>query len=292
MWYSSFYDTKSGPGGIGLATSRDGVHWTRVNDGHPVLGISADQTISAGRFDAGQVMGPEVLHDGQRWLMWYTGMGLDRHESGFGYYRIGAATSFDGIDWTRIDGNSPIFDVGSVGSSDSVQVATPSVLRDADGYRMWYAAWSPEFNHTISSARSSDGIRWTKDDGGRPVNGLNPSIAFGPAVCRIGGEYLMMYMALRTTPGMYAASSGDGRSWRMMNSGQPILSPGAPDDFDAYLVGHPAILVHGDQVRVWYTGYRRDVDAPEGLELRIGLAEGRWQIAQHQASGAQGSEVE
>jgi hypothetical protein len=274
MWYSSLYDTKSGPGGIGLATSRDGIHWARINDGHPVL------SISAGHFDAGQVMGPNVLHDDQRWLMWYTGMSLDRHESGFGYYRIGAATSPDGIVWTRSD-DSPILDVGSTGSSDSVQVATPSVIRETDGYRMWYAAWSPEFNHTISSARSGDGIHWTKDDDGRPVSGLSPSIAFGPAVCRIGDEYLMLYMALRATPGIYAAIGADGRSWRMLNSGQPVLSPGSPDDFDAYLVGHPTILVDGDQLRVWYTGYRRNAMAPEGLELRIGLAEGSWPPARN-----------
>src|SRR5687767_7051268 len=39
MWYSSQYESKDGPRGIGLATSVDGVNWRRLNGGKPVLTV-------------------------------------------------------------------------------------------------------------------------------------------------------------------------------------------------------------------------------------------------------------
>src|SRR5688572_335402 len=37
MWYSSYYNAQYGDGRIGLATSKDGLTWTREHGGTPLL---------------------------------------------------------------------------------------------------------------------------------------------------------------------------------------------------------------------------------------------------------------
>jgi len=269
MWYSSFYDSHMGVGGIGMATSTDGIHWKRANNGQPVLSVGPQ-----GAFDDGQIMGPDVDFDEHLYRMWYTGMASKWGPSGLGYYRIGLATSADGIHWTRAHGGRPVFDLGPPGSFDSVQVATPSVLRVNGKYRMWYAAWSPKTQHRICVADSRDGIHWRRENRGKPVSGLRAPYAYGPAVCRIDGQFLLLYTSSPTLPrGLYAAASSDGFHWRIANGGKPVLPPGSSTDIDGSLTGHACLLKIGHSLKVWYTGYRRERAGIDGWKLRIGLAE-------------------
>lgn len=268
LWYSSLYDANLGPGGIGYAKSNDGIDWQRQNNSEPVLTVG---TKDAG--DDGQVMGPEVLRVGDEFYMWYTGMPHERHASGIGYYRIFLARSTDGLHWNRANKGRPVLDLGSPGSPDDVQAATPSIIRVDGEFRMWYAAWSPHTNHTICAARSEDGVIWYRENEGRHVTGLNPSVAFGHAVCRWQGRLLMTYMALQARRGMYGAVSDDGLHWTMLNDGEPVLSPGPKNNFDAAHVGHAFLLPLDRSLRMWYTGYQSAKDSPNlGLRLQIGVA--------------------
>ncbi len=270
MWFSSVYDSKMGPGGIGSAESADGIQWRRLNRGRPVLGLGPE-----GAFDDGQVMGPEVHFDGALYRMWYTGMSRIRHASGFGHYRIGLATSRDGIEWRRENRGRPVLDVGPAGSPDEVQAATPSIVKQRDGYRMWYAAWSPKWSHTVCVAVSRDGISWTRENRRQPVSGLYEGGAYGPAVCGLNDGYLLLYMPLsRDRKGLYGATSRDGIAWRGL-APEPLIALGTGDAFDEYLAGHPCLLAEGGRVRAWYTGYRREAGGANGWKLRIGLAEAR-----------------
>lgn len=281
MWYSALCDAKDGPGGIGLATSRDGIHWRRANGGKPVLTVSPPNTVGTpAALDAANIMGPQVLRVGDRYLMWYTGMPTARHSSGLGFYRIFLASSPDGITWKRENDGQPVLDLGPADAPDAVQAATPAVLldpvlRDADGktFRMWYAAWSPTHNHTICTATSDDGLHWTRDHNGAPITGLNPPTAYGQAIARVGDQYLLLYMSLAKVKGLYAATSTDGQNWRMLNNAQPVLTPNPAGNFDDHLVGHPEILIDGETLRIWYTGYQRTTDKKLPLCLTIGLAE-------------------
>jgi len=268
MWYSANYNAADGLGGIGLATSKDGLVWSRQNGGKPVLSFGAD-----GAFDDAQILGPEVLRDGSRYLMWYTGDNGEKDATGIFHYQIGLATSEDGIAWTRANDGKPVLANGPAGSFDEVQAATPSILREGDGYRMWYAAWAPKTNHTICVACSSDGVTWQRENDGRPIDGLNPSIAFGHSICRVGQRYVMLYMALNASRGLYAATSDDGPHWSMVNGGAPVLSPGSEGDFDANTIGHPFLLAENDVLRCWYTGYQAKLGGIGNWELRIGYAD-------------------
>lgn len=268
MWYSSLYDSKMGSGGIGVAESLDGIRWKRLNGGRAVL-----EPASEGAFDDGQVMGPEVHFDGTLYRMWYAGMNRVWHRSGFGHYRIGLAVSDDGIHWRRENGGRPVLDIGPPGSPDEVQAGSPSIVKGPAGYRMWYAAWAPKPGHTVCTARSRDGISWTRERNGTPVSGLDPSGAYGPAVRAVNGSYVLLYMPLAAKQkGLYGAVSTNGTEWRMV-SPTPLIAPGACDAFDEFLTGHAFLLAEQDRLLAWYTGYRREPGGVRGWKLRIGLAE-------------------
>ncbi len=86
-------------------------------------------------------------------------------------YRIGYATSIDGITWTKLDTAVLIPDAGAW---DAYTVEGQTVIRENGTYKMWYNAWaSPNDAGGIGYATSQNGIDWTKDTVNNPV--LTPS---------------------------------------------------------------------------------------------------------------------
>lgn len=130
MWYSAFgypdflYR-------IGLATSQDGVNWTR--HGAPILSESGDP----GRFDQLSVWDPFVVWEGDRYRMWYGGIVEED-----GRYRVGSATSPDGIIWTRQTGPGDYgceLDVGGPGRWDQTIIISPQIFVEGESYRMFFS---------------------------------------------------------------------------------------------------------------------------------------------------------
>ena len=132
---------------------------------------------------------------------------------------------------------------------------------------MWYSAYSAETDHTICVARSRGGVRWERENDGRPVTGLEPARVTGPAVCRWGDGYLMLFSGCARRWSVYAAVSRDGYQWHMLSDGRSAIPVEKPDSFDCRQLHHPCLLRRGERLRVWYTG-----DGPDG-KLRVGLAE-------------------
>lgn len=102
---------------------------------------------------------PFVLADGGRWRMWYVS-GTEWRPHGSSprhYYNIRYAESKDGLTWRRegvvcLDYASP----------EEYAFARPWVVRDAQGYRMWFAVRGDRYH--IGFAESSDGATWTRRD--------------------------------------------------------------------------------------------------------------------------------
>jgi hypothetical protein len=221
-------------------------------------------------------MGPEAHFDGQIWRLWYTGMPVERSASGIGYSEIGLATSADGIHFRRANDGAVVLPRGGPDAPDGVQSATPSILREGEKFRMWYAAWSPTRGHSICISTSPDGVAWTRGNAGRPVSGLRPAEAYGHAVCHTANGYLLLYMALKAKQGLYGATSKDGVRWTMLSE-DPVFGLGDRDSFDSRLVGHPFLFPTPDgRLRMWYTGYANHPAGPNGWRLRIGMASGVW----------------
>ncbi|MES2639594.1 MAG: MYXO-CTERM sorting domain-containing protein [Myxococcota bacterium] len=135
---------------IGLATSRDGVNWTKYA-GNPVLTIDYDHTT----VDGIHVHMPTVVKDGADWHMFYS-----CYQDSVGN-RICHATSPDGYTWTP-EGVALDFGVG--GEIDSGSLRMPDVLIGPDGtWHMLYNATDPEQHYGPTAyATSADGWTWTK----------------------------------------------------------------------------------------------------------------------------------
>ncbi|MBL8079829.1 MAG: hypothetical protein JNM55_17815 [Anaerolineales bacterium] len=107
MYYSGADST--GKQQIGMATSSDGIQWTKYNDPATTDAPYAEsdpvfQPGEAGSWDAYQVHQPRVLETPQGWAMFYRGT-KDRNNN----MALGLATSDDGIHWDRSALN-PVFD--------------------------------------------------------------------------------------------------------------------------------------------------------------------------------------
>lgn len=134
------------------------------------LAISEDGGASFTRYSRGPILPPDdvdpfltplafVLAEDGGFTMWYTSGvrwvvdgGVPKH-----YYHIKRARSHNGIAWEK-RGEVAIDFVG-----DEYAIARPWVVRDADGYRMWYAYRGLAYR--IGYAESDDGISWVRRDG-------------------------------------------------------------------------------------------------------------------------------
>ncbi|MBI85462.1 MAG: hypothetical protein CMJ81_19895 [Planctomycetaceae bacterium] len=159
---------------IGLATSSDGVHWTRANNGNPVLEIGPK-----GSIDAVQATGCHVIRQGDKFLMWYGAYN--------GTHTIGLATSEDGVHWHKEN------DGKSLSGLNGRQQLGPSVYFDGDCYLMFYNTIQQTPNGgalwTLFPASSSDGILWKPALDHQPILGAAPTGNFGSADGKTGNNH-------------------------------------------------------------------------------------------------------
>jgi hypothetical protein len=155
MWYGGADGTYAPTGvrveRLGLATSSDGIHWTRQHDGRPVLDIGPDQSV-----DSIQATGAAIIKDPAGFRMWYGAFN--------GVHRLATATSRDGIQWTKDDRGAVTglqADTGALG---------PSVYFDGRKYLMLYSVIADR-QWVMVAATSADGWSWTPVAGRAPVLG-------------------------------------------------------------------------------------------------------------------------
>jgi predicted GH43/DUF377 family glycosyl hydrolase len=181
LWYHSYDGTRRR---IGYAESPDGLTWTKRSE--PVLDVG-----TPGAWDDGSIVEPRVFHMSDGYRMYYGGM-----HRGASAYRLGIATSPDGITWTR-SADSPVF--GDYAGGPYLD-AGAGIITDAQGtWHMWYGVAPFQAIHYASSP---DGISWTP--GPDPVLTPNPDpssadhqgVGDSVSVYRDDGEYRVMYTGL------------------------------------------------------------------------------------------------
>ncbi len=272
MYYSGYgyYDPDSWPykWRVSLATSSDGITWTK-SPFNPIIDVGL-----SGNWDSDGIHAPSVLKEGSNdYKMWYSGIG-----SG-GNWRIGYATSTDGVNWVRY-GTSPVLDLGAPGSYDGVHAYGPNVIKDGGIYKMYYNLHDGAYVR-VGMATSSDGITWTKYDGPDVDTNADPVVDIGspgawddtyvsyPSVIKDSdGTYKMWYAGYNYSgwQGGYAYSN-DGLNWN--KNAAPILttnsdySQGAP--FDGGAATFPAVLKDGEAYKIFYSG-------SDYAQWQIGLA--------------------
>jgi hypothetical protein len=174
---------------IALATSKDGVRWEP-------RGIVLRPGEDEDAWDVLLVGRPSVLHDGERFRMWYDGrkdlpegpLAGDAPTSTNSRRFVGLATSIDGLRWTKHGGN-PVFgdDAGGI-----------DVKRLGDRFVMLY-----ESRDGTKAAVSDDGIEWQGRGLVLPISGgeadafghVTPKLSIGP-----DGEPEAVYIGAASAP--------------------------------------------------------------------------------------------
>jgi len=184
---------------IGLAVSRDGgLACARISPG-PLLDRSMVDPYFCATADVG--CWPDGPHDAPRWRMWYAS-GTEWRRTGEALeprYHIKYAESADGISWHR-DGTVAI----DFASPDEGGLVRPAVLRDADGWRMWYSrrGWHDyrgggPSSYRIGYAESADGRTWRRCDAEAGIDvsvaGWDAEMIEYPAVIAVGERLHLFY---------------------------------------------------------------------------------------------------
>jgi uncharacterized repeat protein (TIGR01451 family) len=245
MWYTG--SDGANPSKIGLATSTDGINWTK-SSANPVLSPDAS-------WDESGVRAGAVIFDDGLYKMWYTMVTGTRTQ-------IGYATSPDGITWNKYGPNGFALSVGAYGSWEDEGVSDPIVIKEGGAYHLWYTG-NDGATLRIGHA-TSYGIVWTKDPA-NPVLDLGSPGAwdwlhvYGPSVVKVGAEYKLWYSG-ETLPAAWQtgyATSSDGSTW---TRGKMLIPEGASGAFDAASADYPSVMVDGDKYKVWYSGLNNSGD--------------------------------
>ena len=144
MWYTGqVWEGSHGKSWMGAARSDDGIHFERLRD-KPVISPEYD-------FEKESVMGPFVMYDNGIFRMWYTAG--ETYEPNTICY----AESKDGIEWKKY-GQNPIFCCEPQNEYEQNRIGACDILKDDNGYLMFYIGYRDINTACICAARSRDGI--------------------------------------------------------------------------------------------------------------------------------------
>jgi hypothetical protein len=289
MWYYCRDAQMAGPpalgsGRIAMATSIDGIAWSRV-DGLEARGAVFAPGSGADDFDSLHVGLTDVSRGAGEWLMWYFGGELRSStrpaigtQAGLGM-RPGLARSSDGISWQRVRGRASggaLIDL----PDDRLYASWPNTFWDGRRFIMQVTAPTFDMAHFDTRVMASDNLldwaplgdlRWA--DGTRPwdVCGLvTRQVLLNPLSA--GRRWLMIYTGLDGKQGrtIAAADSDDGLCWHHVGDG-PFFGVGAPGSWDEYGVAANRLVATADRLYLYYYGFQ----SLSGDGLRgIGLASG------------------
>lgn len=234
MWYWAETTTPFRKVQIGLATSPNGINWTKYAN-NPVI----TENPSSGDLSEPAASIPFVLKEGSVYKMWYL---MNRYIGGVWIDTVKYATSTDGITWTKY--STSLRNVG--GWREPIYVQNTNNV-----YRIW--------TRNIT-ALSTDGINWTNQSN----LSLPPGIAAGQCMIADGSIYRMFYR--KESDGntkVYEARSTDGITFT-----EYTVAFTGGTGWDQRITG-TRILWNGNSYFMYYNGYNV---IPSGY--KIGLAIG------------------
>lgn len=156
------------------------------------------------------------------------------------------------------------------GGWNSERTTSPTVMWDQDQsvYKMWFVGNGVVEKSGVGMATSSDGIIWDSPQDAQLEHILANAAAenlpwdaggFKSAVViEDGVNYRLWYSASSFEENgrqqIGYASGNDGMKWTK-HSSNPVLMPGAANEWDGHSVGQPVVIRDGGQFKMWYTGW-------------------------------------
>lgn len=179
--------------------------------------------------------------------MWFSSTNL---AGGDGHHALFETQSVDGVHWEPP--SKPLLD----------NVYAPTVLKEDDGYRLWYTDVSDE-TWVFRMATSKDGQKWKVHPEAvlKPEAKWEQSRIFYPTVLKVDGVYLMWYgsywSARRNTTAVGFAVSADGMTW-YRNSYSPVLRPDPNRPWESHYTTSQSVIRNADgSYRIWYASRRK-----------------------------------
>lgn len=271
MWYVGTPQSLNSQ--IGLATSSDGINWTRCPE-NPVLTLGPP-----GSWDNAILLCQHIIFDEEEnfYKMWYVG---GNSQAIFG---IGYATSPDGIHWTKYSGN-PVLNATEPWEGSLLE--GQAVIKTPTGYQMWYGGINAQTDKSsIGLATSYDGIHWTKYPENPVFTPDNPKRWDGysvdtPDIILDEGLYHMWYRGWKRPDGISwigYATSQDGVHWERDPNNPVLLTSPVPGSWDNYQLYRSRIILGTNRKarlgtivdRMWFTGRTYALKAQVGFAIRI-----------------------
>ena len=202
------------------------------------------------------------------------------------------ATSLDGYDYTKLDGENPVF-TASVSGFDSKGVYYPVILKVGTEWIMYYGASQSGAPFEYIGRATADSLTgsWERSSDpvlarGGPGEWDSGIICANSVIPLDTGGFIMFYFAANNNGGswlMGMATSPDGISWTKYNDplttqapyadSDPILPAGSIGEFDEWGVAGAAVLkndgYYGGYYHMYYAGY---APGPNGFSSAIGYA--------------------
>ena len=185
-----------------------------------------------------------ILRDGETWHLWYTGYDGTRE----GLKMLGYATSPDGLTWTRVTTEAPLY--------REHWVEDMCVIRHNGTFYMF----AEGFLDQAQLLTSVDGKRWTREGlldvrraDGTPI----PSGPYGtPTAWVENGVWHLFYE--RRDAGVWLAKSTDLKVWTNVQD-DPVLVPG-PGGYDQDLIAMNQVFRHQERYYAVLHGTKKSRD--------------------------------
>jgi hypothetical protein len=241
--------------------SRIGTVDLDIHDMKTVLQVSAAPVLDVGEpgcFDERGVAYPWLVDDGSRTLLFYAGWiagGLGGFINAPGVAEaLGSQTTFQRVSRAPVMGRT---------NSEPIGAGSVCVLRENDGWKMWYTSfdrWERNgmaFKHSycIKFAASPDGINWRRD-GVRCIDYCHDAEhAIGkPCVLKRNGRYEMWYSYRGSSYRIGWAVSENGLSWERRDD-EAGIGP-SHSGWDSEMIEYAHVFEFQDTMFMTYNGNR------------------------------------